>query len=400
MAEAVFDLRDPYRATLHQRYYCDLSLRDIARNAGVPVETVRTRLRRALAILRARLDAEFDGDRRRWCALLAPLCPSPTNVLAAVIMTTPLKIASAAAVVALLVLLVASVAWSGGGPRALPPEPTFDASVEPMLATSDEGLAVLAGSGGERREVEATAVADEEVRYDGRLVVVEGGVEYEGRSGSFELVSERQGEPPVRRQIEVVAGRFYVTVDSRAKLSTGRVVVEGKPAEIDRKPVTSENGVTLYVRLGASPQEAPAAGPGLVLRVVDAATGADLDGVTVLERMDRIRDNEHPGDLRDFREHVRGGSSPVTVHSRRQSSLWVHAPGYAWRQAFVDLAAGGTRTVELEPGGGAGRDHHRGLAAGRGLGAGTEAGSRGLPVRGREGARGRRFDARGRPAAR
>jgi RNA polymerase sigma factor (sigma-70 family) len=70
---AVMDLEEPYRATVLYRYFEDLSPAAIAARQGVPVETVRTRLKRALAQLRARLDREYGGDGKAWGLALAPL---------------------------------------------------------------------------------------------------------------------------------------------------------------------------------------------------------------------------------------------------------------------------------------------------------------------------------------
>jgi RNA polymerase sigma factor (sigma-70 family) len=72
VAHAVFDLEEPYRTTVLLRWFEDLPPREIAQRQGVPVETVRTRLKRALEQLRARLDADNDGDRRAWCVALLP----------------------------------------------------------------------------------------------------------------------------------------------------------------------------------------------------------------------------------------------------------------------------------------------------------------------------------------
>jgi RNA polymerase sigma factor (sigma-70 family) len=49
VVDAVLALPEPYRATLLLRYFEDLPPREIARRTGVPVETVRTRTRRAIS---------------------------------------------------------------------------------------------------------------------------------------------------------------------------------------------------------------------------------------------------------------------------------------------------------------------------------------------------------------
>ncbi|HTF89539.1 MAG TPA: sigma-70 family RNA polymerase sigma factor [Planctomycetota bacterium] len=72
VVEAVLSLDEPYRSTLLLRYWDDLAPRRIAARMGVPVETVRTRLKRGLAMLRERLD-RCHGDRETWMSALLPI---------------------------------------------------------------------------------------------------------------------------------------------------------------------------------------------------------------------------------------------------------------------------------------------------------------------------------------
>lgn len=72
LARRVLALDEPYRSTIHQRYYDGLPPREIARRSGVPVKTVKTRLARGLAQLRADLDASRGGDRTAWLSALVP----------------------------------------------------------------------------------------------------------------------------------------------------------------------------------------------------------------------------------------------------------------------------------------------------------------------------------------
>jgi RNA polymerase sigma factor (sigma-70 family) len=74
---AVMDLPEPYRSTVLFRFFEDIPPSVIAARAGVPLETVRTRLRRALALLRTRFDEESGGGRNEWCLALLPLVRSP-----------------------------------------------------------------------------------------------------------------------------------------------------------------------------------------------------------------------------------------------------------------------------------------------------------------------------------
>ncbi len=66
IGRAVLELDEPYRETVLLRYFEGLAPRDVAERLGVPVETVRTRLRRAHERLRERLDEESGGRRGAW----------------------------------------------------------------------------------------------------------------------------------------------------------------------------------------------------------------------------------------------------------------------------------------------------------------------------------------------
>lgn len=125
VVEAVLALEEPYREAVLLRYFENLPPRAIARRRSLPVETVRTRLKRALEMLRARLDREYGGERGAWSALLVPLArgPLPTPlgriaeslppVLTVAVMSTQAKVAGAVAVAGLIAVLL----WSGrGGP--------------------------------------------------------------------------------------------------------------------------------------------------------------------------------------------------------------------------------------------------------------------------------------------
>ena len=73
---AVMDLEEPHRATVLLRFFEGLPPREVATRMGVPVETVRTRTRRALEQLRERLDREHGGERRAW-AVWVPVADGP-----------------------------------------------------------------------------------------------------------------------------------------------------------------------------------------------------------------------------------------------------------------------------------------------------------------------------------
>lgn len=73
VVEALQKLKEPYRSTILLRFYENQSARDVAEAEGIPLETVRTRLKRGIELLRKQLDADYGGNRRAWSLILAPL---------------------------------------------------------------------------------------------------------------------------------------------------------------------------------------------------------------------------------------------------------------------------------------------------------------------------------------
>ena len=73
VVDAVLDLKEPYRSTLLLRYYEDLTAQQVAESQGLPLDTVKTRIKRGLDRLRMRLDRLHRGDRDKWCLALAPV---------------------------------------------------------------------------------------------------------------------------------------------------------------------------------------------------------------------------------------------------------------------------------------------------------------------------------------
>ena len=105
LVHAVLDLPEPYRETILLRFFEDLGPGDIAARRGIPVETVRTRVRRGVALLRERFDGESGGNRKEWSLLLLPLLRRPGP---------PVAMAGAGAAVVLGGVLMAKKAVAAG----------------------------------------------------------------------------------------------------------------------------------------------------------------------------------------------------------------------------------------------------------------------------------------------
>jgi RNA polymerase sigma factor (sigma-70 family) len=73
VADHMLSLDENVRQILYMRYVEDLEPIEVARRLGIPDGTVRWRMKQGLDHLRAQLDADTQGERRRWRALLAPL---------------------------------------------------------------------------------------------------------------------------------------------------------------------------------------------------------------------------------------------------------------------------------------------------------------------------------------
>jgi len=112
IAAAFAALAAPYKETLFQRYFDDLSPSAIAAREGLSVETVKTRLKRGLALLRDELDAGHAGLREGWRMRALQIAGAGVPIVA-----TKGKVAAMAA--ATLLLAAATVTliqpWSRGG---------------------------------------------------------------------------------------------------------------------------------------------------------------------------------------------------------------------------------------------------------------------------------------------
>ena len=169
---ALLELDEPTRAAILLRYLEDLPPREIAARGGEPVETVRTRIKRGLAALRARLD-EREGGRGVWAAALAPLSgtapsanplpPAPLAPLApsaagtttgVLVMTMKTKLAVATGLV-----LTAGLAWRFHRAEAAPEPGAPPPSVAARLAEPSVPRPAVAPAAGLRAEVAAPGVA-------------------------------------------------------------------------------------------------------------------------------------------------------------------------------------------------------------------------------------------------
>lgn len=99
-------LDEGVRQVLYLRYVEDLEPIEVARRLDIPDGTVRWRLKQGLDELRARLDSDSGGDRRRWLALLAPpAVPGQNRPAAPTSLSRPVCFAMVTALLALCLAL-------------------------------------------------------------------------------------------------------------------------------------------------------------------------------------------------------------------------------------------------------------------------------------------------------
>ncbi|MHC4952864.1 MAG: sigma-70 family RNA polymerase sigma factor [Planctomycetota bacterium] len=127
VVERVLVLPEPYRTTIIDRFLHGATVAELAERHGVPAGTVKTRIRRGLARLRADLDRD-NGGRRAWTALLLPAflpirSAAAAGATGAILMSTKAKVAILL-VVSLLVTALCGWHFLGRGEdraaRALP----------------------------------------------------------------------------------------------------------------------------------------------------------------------------------------------------------------------------------------------------------------------------------------
>jgi AcrR family transcriptional regulator len=225
VCEVIAAMDEPYRSTLVAHYYDGLSLADIARQAGVPEGTVRSRHKQALERVRARLDERSGGNRRAWVAGLAPLVEprAPAALLGGLVVKKILV-----AVVLAVIAIIALVSLKAGEPDRAPAvvvagrgvRISFGATAQPQLpvsgTTSVEAASdklVRAGARIEGRVLDKTSapVAKADVwLFDGR------------RSATRAAISDDEGRFSIAG---LNPGRFEVLASSREQVSPARALL-------------------------------------------------------------------------------------------------------------------------------------------------------------------------------
>lgn len=326
---AVSGLGEPYRATVLARYYEDLPPRAIARRDGVPVETVRTRLKRAHVLLRARL-GERGADWRGSLGLLLAPHQLPWSSSGPAAWMAVMKTKTWMLVVVGALGLVAAVRVSSllaGGRSPAPDEILASQPAERPLAEAD--VIRPPEEGAARAAVPATAHA---AGLSGRVFDESGaGV----AQASIFVLGARDPFPEGHPAQEVRCGNWYgrvFTSDAEgrwsARLDAGRVLVALGPG-VGFEPLGPREECWV---------EAPAAGLDFAVRRVATATllVRAVDGAT-----------REP--LRDFRITVHGPATVLPDGRTSYAGMWTlgAVDGLAREELPATEPAGTRRSVLL-----------------------------------------------------
>lgn len=164
---AVLALDEPYRAVVLLRFFDELPPRAIATRLRIPVETVKTRLKRAQQRLREALalDGPLDATRARSWIALAGLGTPPLPLAASIgVLLMAFKLV---AVVGLASAIVGVAWWVQRDPDPVAIESAVAPNVSPPRAEFDSATAPLA----EQRELlEAASTVARERGLTGRVV--------------------------------------------------------------------------------------------------------------------------------------------------------------------------------------------------------------------------------------
>lgn len=235
LQDLVLELDEPYRTVLLLRYFKELPLTQIARSQGLPISTVHSRERKALELLRGRLDRAHGGDRRSWAVALLPFAGEPSGGFASLVkgifaVSTTVKIVALCIVAAGGLFGLWSVAQDDA-PATLSAEPVVreDAEAEhaPVASASLEAIhqtteRVASAAAPEPAHGSETAPTDEPAYREvkGRVIDFEGrGFANVSVTLGDDAAGWRSGAGPVTDANGHFRGEALETLDAWTQLS-------------------------------------------------------------------------------------------------------------------------------------------------------------------------------------
>jgi len=385
LLSAVMELHAPHRDVILLRYFEGLSPSEIADRLGMPSSSVRSRLQRALAELRERLDALHGGDGATWRHALVPLLSLPTSSA----LETPgalrrprrgsVVAAAAAGILLLAALFVFPPRWftatSGDGARSeegarsnavsvaetdaerersrdrvrggRPRVPTQRVRSGSMGGTPvDAGLAIAADEPATDVDapIETTESAAASTTLTVRVRDPDGGsvggvavvIEGLGRSGNALIDAPRWND--IARGLTDASGTVRLSAESD-------VTVRARAEQGDLHGVSS----TTVTRPGGADVEIVLGRAATLSGVVQDTDGNPVPGATV----GLMTQRERPGGLEFFASETTDAEGRFafagvpTMHFEQPSMLQIVASGFAPRREVIRDGASAETHVEI-----------------------------------------------------
>lgn len=257
LADLVLALDEPLRRVVLLRYVEGLSSTEIGSREGLPPGTVRWRVKRALELVRERLDRDADGDRRTWQLAMVPIvtapgtAPAKAGLIAGAITVTTTKIITATAVTAAVV--VAAVALGRDRAGAAPP-PAASLAAAPSAAAPPAAGADTPGpaldSRGPRRFASAGARARLEQEIAGARERREAAARAATARPSLPAASPATSSPPPNLTATPDYGKDYIRERVRELIP---LMTECYTMALERDP-TLEGTVVVEMTLVGEPE--------------------------------------------------------------------------------------------------------------------------------------------------
>ena len=332
LVRAVEALREPYRSAVFLRWFEDLSPRAIAAREGVPVATVKTRLRRALELLRDAL--EHSHGPRAWALAFVRLAHPRHAVLP---VATPLLAAGIVLVGVTLWVIPGSLRGRAAtGSMSAMPTTVSVTNAAPAIelstpgATTESARTTLVeldpppevGEAGRHAPPNADRQEEPALAFRGRVVFRNGGA----AAGARVVLG------PYATRTDTL-GRFELALDDGSRVSTnGEITGYGSSADVDGDtPLLAflDGWVPAVLPDFGARRDPARAGDPVALEPVELVLG-DL----ALEIRGRVL--EHAGaPAEGWRIALLDGTPAFTDHSRTY--------------AVEELASGALSHVELGP---------------------------------------------------
>lgn len=271
VTDVVLALPEPWRTALVLRYFEDLPPAKIATHLGIPLDTVRSRIKRGLELVRQRLDEEY-GSRRAWCLALTQLAgPSALTVGASFVGS-----AAAAAVLIAIGFLIVRTAGLPEAPHASEPAnaPRAEAVAMRGLAGSEGLASVDSAEGSMKSELSGDAHGSGPSADRGAITVALTWPDGEPASGVRMRLAPSWSSTPTMDSLEAVSGidgrcnfhglpsqTYRLLFDRRSAMS-----LELKKAEHRTEAIQLEPGINISVRV------VNAAGEPLAKATIEATT--------------------------------------------------------------------------------------------------------------------------------